>query len=240
LESLHNVYENHTDFFYHTPILNIDHSTDNEHYGHYNLVHVTATSVSEIVYNIIEKIDSSLIDEQIATCLLTGMVEKTRSFKTPNVTPRSLQIASELVAIGADRDTIVKQLYHTKSVEMLKLWGRILQKLKSNDAQDIVWSSVKIDDFNVTKTTPEHLADVIDELILNIPTINLTVLFYETSEGNNALIKSENSINLLEALTDYKPTGNKNVVKIKLKESKPEDIIFHLQGLIKSPTPSQK
>ncbi|HCC22757.1 TPA: hypothetical protein DF272_01100 [Candidatus Falkowbacteria bacterium] len=240
LESLQDVYEKNTDFFYHTPIINIDHLPENEHYGHYNIVQVTATSVSEVVYNIIEKIDSSLIDEKIATCILTGMIEKTRSFKTASVTPRSLQIASELVARGAKRETIVKQLYQTKSVETLRLWGRVLQNLTANDRQDIVWSQITQTDFQETKTTADNLTDVVDELILNIPTVKLTVLFYHTAEGTKALVKTENGLNLIETLAEYQPLGSKNIVLITLKESQPEDIIFHLEGGLKSFGSSQK
>jgi len=232
LESLHDIYEGHTDFFYNTPILNIDHSTDNESFGHYNLLKVTSTSLSEIIYDLIEKIDPSLIDEEIATHLLAGMIIKTKSFKTSQVTPRTLHIASQLMASGADRESIIRNLYQTKSVTTLKLWGKVLQQIETNDSGKLAWSNIKKEDFENTKTTPSDIHEVIDELITNIPSIELTVIFFEDNEGTKSLIKAENNINLLESLQDYSPQGTKQQVQLTLNESSPQDLIIHLEKLV--------
>lgn len=233
LDSLKNIYEKHTDFFFSTPILNIDHSTENENFGHYNLVKVTATSVSEIVYDLLEEIDLSLLDEEIATYLLAGMIIKTKSFKTPQVTPKSLRIASELMAGGANREMIIRNLYQTKSVGILKLWGKALQKLEADNQQKIAWSYLDKEDFIATVTTPSVIPNIIEEMISNIPSIVLSVIFYETADNLNCIIKAENNYNLLEILQDYRPTGSKSLVKITLQDSTPQDIIFHLKTLLK-------
>ncbi len=232
LDALHTVYDDHTDFFFNTPILNIDHSPENENYGHYNLVNVTATSVSELVYDLIEKIDLSLIDEKIATCLLTGMIVKTKSFKTQRVTPKSLSIASQLMAIGADRELIIRNLYQTRSVNTLKLWGRTLQKIQTNPANQLAWSFITLNDFQDTQTQPDDITDIIDEMITNIPSIELTCLFYEKSDGQHCLIKSEGKHNLPDLLTEYKPVGKHDQVHIHLKESAPNDLLQHLGQIL--------
>jgi len=62
LESLGKVYEDNADFFYKTPIINIDSNSANEHFGQINHVELTATSTSEIVYNIYDNINRNFID----------------------------------------------------------------------------------------------------------------------------------------------------------------------------------
>ena len=107
MEALGKIYDNDTEFFYHTPIINIDCHSNNEEYGQINLIELTAVSTSEILFNLFDKYSREAIDENIATCLLAGMIAETRSFKTPNVTPNALSTAAQLVTMGARRDEIV-------------------------------------------------------------------------------------------------------------------------------------
>jgi len=179
LESLGNVYQQNSDFFYRTPVVNIDHNPSNEQFGQINLVEMNATSTAEILFNFLESLDPQLIDEEIATYLLAGMISKTRSFKSPNVTPRTLGIASQLIARGARREEIIKNLYQTKTIGTLKLWGRVLMRLKNDPSAKIVWSLLTRDDFITSGAEVEELPEVIDELIANSPDANIVVLFYE-------------------------------------------------------------
>ncbi|MFA5413497.1 MAG: hypothetical protein WC348_03075, partial [Patescibacteria group bacterium] len=179
LESLGAVYHQNSDFFYRTPVVNIDHSPSNEQFGQINLVEMNATSTAEILFNFLESLDPQLIDEEVATYLLAGMISKTRSFKSPNVTPRTLGIASQLIARGARREEIIKNLYQTKTIGTLKLWGRVLMRLKNDPSAKIVWSLITRDDFITSGAEVEELPEVIDELIANSPDANIVVLFYE-------------------------------------------------------------
>ncbi|MFH1611071.1 MAG: hypothetical protein ABIA83_00515, partial [Patescibacteria group bacterium] len=120
LETFGQLYELYGDFFHQTPIINIDHNSANEHFGQVNLVDMSAVSCSEICYDTFMRIDEALVDSEIATLFLTGMIYKTRSFKTENVTPRTLKLAGDLISKGARRDEIVQKLYKTRSVETLR------------------------------------------------------------------------------------------------------------------------
>src|SRR3989338_1539802 len=105
-ESCAQLYTENPDFFYRTPIINIDHSPENEQYGQMNVVDLTASACGEVCHDLIETIAPGLIDEEVATAFLTGMIAKTKSFKTHNVTPKTLQTASKLMAKGAKREHI--------------------------------------------------------------------------------------------------------------------------------------
>src|SRR5687768_10761511 len=94
--SLGSLFTANTEFFYDRPTVNIDHEPSNEQYGNLNVVDITATSTSECVHSLLKSTGEHFLTEEIATCLLTGIISKTRSFKTASVTPRTLDIASEL------------------------------------------------------------------------------------------------------------------------------------------------
>lgn len=237
LESLGKIYDNDTEFFYQTSIINIDHHAENEEFGQINFVELNAISTSEILFSLFESYSRDLIDENIATCLLAGMISKTRSFKTPNITPRSLSAAAQLVAMGAEREKIVNHLYRSRPINALKLWGRVLAKMSSDLGNKLIWSSLSKVDFVKTDSSEFDLNDVVDELIINVPQAKVIVLIYEKEEdgkqSTKALIYSGKNINSLDLVKIFNPTGTKDVAEIKLAKSREEaekEIIGHIKG----------
>lgn len=184
LESLGRVYDSNIDFFYKTDIINIDNNPENEDYGQVNIINLNAVSTTEIIYDLLSsnEADSKLLNEDIATCLLTGIIYKTKSFKTSNLTPKTLQISSKLIELGARREEIVANLYRSRSLSTLKLWGRVLNNLNSANDNTIIWSTIFKNDFDSSAASEENLQDIIDELILSIPTAKIIAIFYSNNE----------------------------------------------------------
>ncbi|PIS42165.1 MAG: hypothetical protein COT24_05100 [Candidatus Kerfeldbacteria bacterium CG08_land_8_20_14_0_20_40_16] len=216
LTSLGRLYDDNTEFFYHTPIVNIDHNPGNEHFGQINLLDLTATSSSEIVFELIKDWKEDILDEYIATSLLTGIISKTKSFQTTSVTPKSLAIASHLISSGARREEIVQHLYQTKSVETLKLWGRALARLKLDKENRIVWSLLNKEDFEKVGTLDEEdIFSVIDELIVNAPEADIIMIVYQIEKNIiRAVINTPPNIDAIEMLKEFKPVGSKDFTKI--------------------------
>lgn len=218
LESLGTIYDNDTEFFYKVPIINIDHHSDNEEFGQINHINLTSIATAEILFDLFNKYNKNNIDEDIATCLLAGIISKTKSFKTQNITPQVLSISSELISLGARREEIVNHLYRSRSLNVLKLWGRVLARLTSDLDHSFVCSVLSNVDFTKTGTTENDLNEVIDELIISIPQAKIITLLYETSENGknktNALIYSVKNINSLNLVKRWNPEGTKYIAKI--------------------------
>jgi phosphoesterase RecJ-like protein len=225
LESLGSIYDNDTEFFYQVPVINIDHHSNNETYGQINQIELTAISTSEILFNLFNNIFPEKIDEDIATCLLAGIISKTRSYKTQNITPQALSVSSQLVAMGARREEIVNFLYRSRSINILKLWGRVLARLKSDLDNKLVWSVLSEADFEKTSTTKDDLSEVIDELMINIPQAKIIVLINESTnketstKESEALIYSTKTVDSLDLVRTYNPLGTKQLAKIKIQKS---------------------
>ncbi len=225
LDSLGRLYEMNAEFFYRTPIVNIDHSPANDHFGQINLVHVTATSTSEIVFELIKDWGEQILDEYIATNLLTGMISKTKSFQSGSITPRSLAIASHLISQGARREDIVKHLYQSKKVSTLKLWGRALTKLQADIDNKIVWSVLSHQDFTETEAEEDDLSDVIDELIINTPEAkNVFLLYPKDKQTIRGLISTAPYINALDLFQDFSPEGSEHYVTISVTDKTIQEI----------------
>ncbi len=217
LESLGTLYLNNSEFFYQTTIINIDHSTTNEHFGQINIVDFNYASTSELVYKILQNIHREDIDSDIATCLFTALTSATKSFKTTAVTPNTLSIASELINHGARREEVVTQLYRTKTIAMLKLWGRALARLKSDSSRKLVWLLLQPDDFIKSGASEEVLPGVIDELVTTSPEAGVIILMYEQKPGlTSLLLHAGIGRNALELLKPFNPQGDKFLAKAKL------------------------
>lgn len=219
LESLGQIYENHADFFYRTPIINIDHHPANESYGQINVIDLVASSGAEIIFNLLEHFGKEHLDENMATCLLAGIMIKTKSFRVPNITPKTLNIAGQLLVAGARREEIIANLYHNKSLTTLKLWGRVLARLKNDQEKKLVWSTLSQQDFIAAGAAERDMLDVIQELLANSPEADVVVLFHEKRGGHIcAHVYSEKNINALEVSKIYNPEGTKDLARFFVKD----------------------
>lgn len=214
-ESCAHLYSENPDFFFRTPVINIDHTPENEHYGQINAVDLTASACGEVCHDLVEAIEPGLMDEEVATAFLTGMIAKTKSFKTHNVTPKTLQTASKLIARGAKREDIVSRLYRTRSVQTLRLWGRALARLKADEEAKVVWTLLSRQDFMHAGAQETDLPDVIDELIASSPETKVVVLLYENSEHNVcAIVRAERPIDVIELCKGWNAAGTREEVRL--------------------------
>lgn len=184
LEKLGKIYEENTELFYETPIINIDSSSTNEQFGEVNLVDVTASSTAEVLYSLVESFGEKYIDENIANCLLTGIVAGTRSFQTAATTPKSFTVAAQLIAMGADQQKIVKNIFKNKSLSTLKLWGRALARVQFDEEKKIAWTLINCQDFQKTDSKNENdIFGVEEEIIMSVDLAETVIIFYEFEPG---------------------------------------------------------
>ena len=217
LDSLGEIFSSNTDLFYTVPIINIDNQLGNEHYGQLNFCSSTVASNSEIVYEVMKKIDETKISTEIANCILTGMISSTRSFKNSGVTPRVLNKAGELMDLGADRDQIIKYLYQTRSISTLKLWGKALTRIKIDPEIGLVWTILTTHDFIDSGADKDDLEDIIEELISNTPEAKIVLILHESNKFEvkdkiHGSLMTDKQFDAKEILNRYNPIGSKHKV----------------------------
>lgn len=191
------VYSEHVDLFSSVPILNVDHHISNTRYGQVHLIDPTAASATEVLYQWFTQVPSfaSGITPDVATLLLTGLITDTRSFQNPNTTPRSLEIAAELLERGARQQEIIQHIYKTKPLSTLKIWGRALNRIQIDPTARIVWSAVSREDLAEMGAESRETHGILDELISTIPDADVHVLFTELEGGGlKASMRSSSSI----------------------------------------------
>lgn len=183
LDQLGQFYEENPKLFQSVPVLNVDHHASNDYFGTVNLVDLTATSTAEILVGLIEALGPSLIDEETATALLTGIINDTGSFQHSNTTPKSLTVAAQMVGFGARQQEIIKYLFKTKQLSTLKLWGKILSSIQYDAGTKLAWGLATLKDFEETQASGEQVSGVIDELMTSVPEADVVVLLSEREPG---------------------------------------------------------
>lgn len=212
LVSLGDLYHQHTDLFFDTPIINIDANAANERYGQINTVDTTATSTAEHLYQLLRKVGDEYINKDVATALLTGMIAKTQSFKTNDIKPSTLTVASKLIELGADREYIIQNLYRTRSVAALKLWGQALSYLESHPEIGLVSTTITRDDFLRSGASQEDLYDIVHELITSSPDAKLVLLMHEHLDGEKikTILHAGNGYHAKDLLKPFNASGDAN------------------------------
>ncbi|WP_233897093.1 DHH family phosphoesterase [Tenacibaculum piscium] len=92
---------------------------------------VSMSSTCQMVYNFIEMMgDVALIDENIATCLYTGIMTDTGSFRFRSTTSKTHRIIADLIDKGAQNDKIHSNVHDSNSYNRLLLLGQALSNMK--------------------------------------------------------------------------------------------------------------
>jgi len=172
-------YADNAKLFQTVPVINIDHHSSNDYFGTVNLVDLTAASTTEILVGVIEALGNSLIDEDVATSLLTGIISDTGSFQHSNTTPKALTVAAQMVGFGARQQEIIRNLFKTKAYTTLKLWGKVLSQLQYDVAHRLSWTLVPFSFFAETGASVDETSGLIDELMTSVPGADVVVLISE-------------------------------------------------------------
>ncbi len=210
LESLAAIYDNNVEFFYKTTIINIDHQANNEEYGQINYLDLNVVSTAEIIFALFKDREECPLDEEIATCLLAGIISKTKNYKSANLTPRTLLTSSKLIGLGAKREEIINQLYRSRPLAVLKLWGKILNNLQAEADKQLIWSLLTGEDAAAVEDEGLNLGEIVEEIIASVPEAKLILIAYTLKEQTTIRISAYavKGVSALESLKPWQGTGN--------------------------------
>lgn len=164
----------------------IDHHQEPADYAKYMYSDVQMSSTCEMVFNFITWMgDQSLIDEPIATCLYTGMMTDTGSFRFPSATSETHRIVAYLMEQGANHSEIYNKVFDTNSFDRMQLLGRALNNLQVKPEYRtafITLSQEELNEFNYKKGDTEGFVNY----ALSIENIVFAAIFIE-DKGNDII-----------------------------------------------------
>ncbi|MCC6643861.1 DHH family phosphoesterase [Candidatus Peregrinibacteria bacterium] len=187
LQQLGRFYEDNVPLFSEIPVINIDHHATNDQFGRINYVDVMSSSTAELVLSLLESMEQEynqeLINEDIATLLLAGVITDTGSFQNSNTNPKSFSNSAKLIKRGAHQQDIIQHVYKTKHLSTLRLWGRVLSNIRIEKPYKFLYSVITRKDLLDTGSRADETGSIVDELMSNAPDTDIVLLLKEREDG---------------------------------------------------------
>jgi phosphoesterase RecJ-like protein len=166
------------------PFIMIDHHQKPDDYAAYTYSDPSFGSTCEMVYNFISLLgEKQAIDKTIGTCIYTGILTDSGSFKFPGTTGNTHRIVADLIDLGVENTTIPSLLFENSSYNRLQLLGRALQNMKvipEHKTSYITLTQEELNSFQHVKGDTEGIVNY----GLSIKGIHFTAIFIENKDEN--------------------------------------------------------
>ena len=127
----------------------IDHHQQPEDFARFTYSDSSVCSTCQMLYQFIGKLDDlDKIDIDIATCLYTGILTDTGSFRFPATTSETHRIVADLLDKGANNSDIYNKIHNVSSYDRLQLLGKALQNMKVVKEYKTAYISLSQSDLN--------------------------------------------------------------------------------------------
>lgn len=160
----------------------IDHHQQPSSVAQYLFSNTSVCATAQMLYHFLENIkEVDQISKETATCLYTGILTDTGSFRFPNTTATTHRIVADLIEKGADNASIYNNIYDNNSYGRLQLLGHALKNLKVETDYHTAYITLKEEEkeaYNFAKGDTEGIVNY----ALSIKGIVFGVIFIEDQE----------------------------------------------------------
>ena len=144
------------------PVFNLDHHRTGTAFGALNWIDCDACAVAVLVYRLALLLGVN-VTQAMATCLYTAILTDTGAFTYPGTALTSFSIAGELIALGADADTVAHDVLYSVSAAHIHLLGIALSRMQMRGT--VAWSYVTQQDLCAVGATDEDSEGTVTYLI---------------------------------------------------------------------------
>ncbi|HYK77213.1 MAG TPA: DHH family phosphoesterase [Daejeonella sp.] len=170
----------------------IDHHLEPEGFEDYRHWSTAACATAQLVYDFIVNImnEHELITKEVATCLYTGIMTDSGSFRFPTTTAQVHHIVADLISCGAENSKIHRLVYDNFSENRLRFLGYcLLNKLEVFPEYNTALITISRDElqrFNISTGDTEGVVNY----ALSINGIRLAALIIERPDRVKLSLRS--------------------------------------------------
>ena len=195
------------------------------------VVNPRAAATGSLMYDLFCFINLSLVNEQIATALLTAIVTDTGYFRYSNTTHITHLIASSLYNHGASTTIISQKIQVGIPLSRQKLMGLALAHVRISNCGRIAYSYITQSMFDDVGAQREHTDGIIEQ-IRNIENIKIAILFIQETENNfKVSLRSTGNIPVNTIASMFGGGGHKNAAGANVNGSL-EDVTSKVLGIV--------
>ncbi len=174
--------------------ISIDHHSSNTMFADYNFVNPTAPACAQILIIVLEAL-GVIIDKEIGTCLLTGIITDTGGFKYKGVTAETFEFAAELLNRGVNVSDVYKKVLQTISKTRFELTRIAINRLEFLEDGKITFTYItKEDEQKLGAGSNDH--DGIVERGRDIEGVEVSIFLRETDNGYKISLRSNEYVNV--------------------------------------------
>ncbi len=183
----------------------IDHHLDPEDFDDFRYLNTNACATAQLVYDFIKTglNQEKLINKDVATCLYTGIMTDSGSFRLPNTTAEVHRIVANLIEAGAVNWKIHELVFNNSSENRLKFLGYCLNEklevLSDFNTSVISISRAELDKYDVMTGDTEGIVNY----GLSITGIRLTALIVERKDMVKLSLRSTGDFPASEICKKY-------------------------------------
>lgn len=165
-------------------VIDIDHHVLAGAFGDVRVLDSQAASTSEIVFALVRAMGLPVTPD-VATCLFTGVITDTGSFRFQNVTPNTFRVAADLLEAGAPPAHVSENVFENRTFAATRLLGQALSALSQTPDGRIVWAHISAQDFTTLGATDEDTEGVVN-YVRGVRGAEAGVLFREMAAVGDA------------------------------------------------------
>lgn len=161
-------------------VLEIDHHPKVKDYADLEIRDSASAATAEILYYFL-KANGIKMNKNLANCVLTGILTDTGNFLYPATSPKTVNIASEMLADGAKLPQIMEHTWRNKSIASMKTWGKAMSRLKINPDYNLAFTILESKD--VPAEVSEEELEGMAGFLSNLNAVNGILLLRQLPDG---------------------------------------------------------
>ncbi len=216
------------------PKVMIDHHLEPEGFDDYRHWTINACATAQLVYDFIVNImgECELINKDVATCLYTGIMTDSGSFRFPTTTAEVHHIVADLINLGAENSRIHQLVYDNFSESRLRFLGHcLLNKMEIFTEYNAALITVTKEELKQYQTTTGDTEGVVN-YALSINGIRLAALIIERPDKVKLSLRSTGDFPANEICKKYFNGGGHRNAAGGFSEEKLETVVSQFKAIL--------
>jgi len=201
----------------------IDHHQPHESPGTLRIVDPKAPATAAILCDLFAEVGTQtgedVVDEDMADCLLTGLLTDTGSFRFPNATAHSLHQAGWLLEHGASLTKIADEVYLNRDEPAVRLLGEAIRSMKMDCDGRLAWVVLTPEMFQSLGAEEEHTEGIVNE-VLSVRSVKAAFVLRSGKFGKvKGSLRSKGGLDVAKVAQQIGGGGHKNAAGVTIEGS---------------------
>jgi bifunctional oligoribonuclease and PAP phosphatase NrnA len=198
------------------PDVNIDHHVSNPGYAKLNLIDAESPATAQVLYEIVTTLKWPLTPE-VAANLYVGLMTDTGNFRYRQTTAHTFEVASKLVAAGADPTDLAEACYQSYRAERLLLTSEVFKAIHFASQNRIAWFSLTPAMYALSGAIPDETEGLI-EYLQSVKTVEVAFLLESLPDGlTRASMRSRGKVDVQRICQEFGGGGHRLAAGLRTK-----------------------